>query len=476
MNRAIDIESRRMGDDFGMKELNWKPARMAWALAIAAALGFALASPGVQALGALPDRLSLAAGSNAVLNIALPGSAQLDSGSTQATLTERDGSIEIRAGEETGTANLIFRLLGIVPVKKVEVEVAEERTVIPGGQSVGIAIDTEGLVVVGTSDLGRNASPARLAGLNSGDIITQINGSSVRTAQDLAELLKAGETATVTVMRDDAEKTLTITPVADPRDGSLRIGAWVRSSTAGVGTLTFVDPETGSFGALGHAISDVDTGVTLPVADGGIYESRVVEVRRGERGTPGEIVGDFLSEEKQIGEITMNCDYGIYGTDYSGDMSDSLYPNGLPIGTRSQMHVGDAQILTTVGDQVRAYDCEIEHLEPEDGMRSIVVHVTDEELIARTGGIVQGMSGSPIIQDGRIVGAVTHVFVNDPTRGYGVGIETMLDSVGAVTDLDSRKGIQSATAKDFAITYEFVCLLHEVRGQRAHAAELVTAA
>ena len=427
-----------------MKELNWKPARMAWALAIAASMGFALASPGVQALGALPDRLSLAAGSNAVLDIALPGSAQLDSGSTQATLTERNGSIEIRAGEETGTANLIFRLLGIVPVKKVEVEVAEERTVIPGGQSVGIAIDTEGLIVVGTSDLGRSASPARLAGLNSGDIITRVNGRSVRTARDLAELLKAGETATITVMRDDAERTLTITPIVDPRDGSLRIGAWVRSSTAGVGTLTFVDPTTGSFGALGHAISDVDTGVTLPVADGGLYESRVVEVRRGERGAPGEIVGDFLTEEKQIGEIAVNCDYGIYGTDYSGDMSDSLYPDGLPVGTRAQMHVGAAQILATVDDRVRAYDCEIEHLEPEGGeaMRSIVVHVTDEELIARTGGIVQGMSGSPIIQDGRIVGAVTHVFVNDPTRGYGVGIETMLDSV--------------PTAEGSAVTYESV--------------------
>ena len=425
-----------MGDDFDMKELNWKPAHKAWALAIAASLGFALASPSVQALGALPDRLSLTARSNAVLDIALPGSARLDSGSTRATLTEKDGSIEILAGEESGTANLIFRLLGIVPVKKVEVEVNEEKMLIPGGQSVGIAIETEGLVVVGTSDLGQSASPARLAGLHSGDVITQVNGSDVRTAQELAGLLKAGETATVKVTRGDSEKTLSLTPIADPRDGSLRIGAWVRSSTAGVGTLTFVDPETGAFGALGHAISDVDSGITLPVADGGLYESRVVEVRKGERGTPGEIVGDFLSEEKQIGEITVNCDYGIYGTVYEDDMDDSLYPDGLPIGTRSQMHTGAAHILTTVDDQVRAYDCEIERVEPDGSkeMRSIVVHVTDEALINRTGGIVQGMSGSPIIQDGRIVGAVTHVFVNDPTRGYGVGIETMLDSVPAAED------------------------------------------
>ena len=452
--------AKRMGDDFNMKELKWKPARGAWALAIAAAVSFALASPGVRALGALPEKLSLAAGSNAVLDIDLPGSAQLDSGSTRATLTQRDGSIEILAGEESGSANLIFRLLGIVPVKKVEVEVSPERRLIPGGQSVGIAIETEGLVVVGTSDLGRSASPARLAGLSSGDVITEVNGNAVRTPAELEAQLRAGEAATVTVMRDGAARTFTLTPAADPRDGSSRIGAWVRSSTAGVGTLTFVDPETGAFGALGHAISDVDTGITLPVADGGLYESRVVEVRKGERGAPGEIVGDFFSDEKQIGDVRVNCAYGVYGTDYEGDAS-SLYPDGLPVGTRSQTHTGAAQILTTVDDRVRTYDCEIEHLEPEGGeaMRSIVVHVTDPALIERAGGIVQGMSGSPILQDGRIVGAVTHVFVNDPTRGYGIGIEAMLDAM--------------PTAERSAVTY---ASLHVVHVQIGHAANLVTAA
>lgn len=416
---------------YEMKELKWRTAGRQWALIAAVAATLALAAPGVQALGALPDRLSLTAGSDAVLDVALPVSARLESGDTEATLRESDGGYEISAGRESGRANLIFRLLGIVPVKTVEVEVSEARTLIPGGKSVGIAIETDGLVVVGTSDLGRSASPARLAGLNSGDVIAKVNGESVHTAEDLAARLRPGEAARLTVMRDGEARELTLTPAADPRDGSLRIGAWVRSSTAGVGTLTFVDPETGNFGALGHAISDVDTGVTLPIAGGGIYDSRVVEVRRGERGTPGEIVGDFLTNARQIGDVTRNCDYGIYGSDYAGELDELAYSEGLPVGSWSQLHTGSAQILTTVDERVRAYDCEIEHLEPGGAgdMRSIVVHVTDPELIARTGGIVQGMSGSPILQDGRIVGAVTHVFVNDPTRGYGVGIETMLKAV-----------------------------------------------
>ena len=414
-----------------MKAMKWKAAGRLRGMTAALALALALAAPGMQSLNALPDRLSLAPGSNAVLDVVLPVSARLDSGNTSASLSASGGSYEISAGGESGTANLIFRLLGVLPLKTVEVEVAEERRLIPGGQSVGIAIETQGLLVVGTSDLGQSASPARLAGLESGDVITGVDGNEVRTAQDLAELLRDGEAAEVTVLRDGEERTLTLIPATDPRDGRTRIGAWVRSSTAGVGTLTFVDPETGAFGALGHAISDVDTGVLLPVAEGGVYESEVVEVRRSERGAPGEIVGDFLTEEKQIGCVTRNCDYGVFGENYAGEKESALYPEGLPVGTRSQMHTGSAQILTTVDDTVRAYDCEIERLESEGGanLRSIVVHMTDPALLARTGGIVQGMSGSPIIQDGRLVGAVTHVFVNDPTRGYGVGIERMLDNV-----------------------------------------------
>ena len=311
-------------------------------------------------------------------------------------------------------------------------QAASERILVPGGKSVGIAIETEGLVVVGTSDLGINASPARLAGVNSGDIITEINGVQVRTAEDLPALLTAGESAEVLLVRNGEERTVQLTPATDPRDGSARIGAWVRTSTAGVGTLTYVDPASGKFAALGHPISDADTGVTLPVEEGGIYNNHIVQINRSQRGLPGEIVGDFLGEDSAIGQVTSNGEKGIYGSDYSGNLEEMLYPGGLPAVDRSQVHTGSAQILTTLEDEIRAFDCEIEYIDPDprQDTRSMVVRVTDEELLRVTGGIVQGMSGSPIIQDGKIVGAVTHVLVNDPTRGYGIFIENMLEAAG----------------------------------------------
>lgn len=415
-----------------MRELNQGrqriEARRVLRLMLAVATVFALGSPGVRAFGELPDTLSLTAGSNAVLNFNLPGSVRLDAGSTLATLSQERGAVEIQAGEQSGSANLIFRLLGILPVKTVEVEVAQERTLIPGGKSVGIAIETEGLVVVGTSDLGQAASPAERAGLRAGDVIVAVNGVPVNDSRELAAQLRAGCAARLTVERDGREIEAELTPEADPRDGTLRIGAWVRNSTAGVGMLTYVDPETSQFGALGHAISDVDTGITLPVADGGLYENEIVQINRGRRGAPGEIVGDFLSAGEQIGEITGNGDCGIYGSDYCGNLDELPYPDGLAVGARSELHTGAAQILTTLEDDVQTFDCEIERVEPEGSAdtRSIVLHITDPELISRTGGIVQGMSGSPILQDGKFVGAVTHVLVNDPTRGYGIYIGDML--------------------------------------------------
>ena len=204
----------------------------------------------------------------------------------------------------------------------------------------------------------------------------------------------------------------------------------MRDSTAGIGTLSFYDPDDGGFGALGHAITDVDTGIVLPVGYGGIYESSVVDVNKGKSGEPGELLGQFFDAETQLGEVERNTDFGIFGTTNEA-VENPLYPDGLPVGTRADVHVGPAQILTTLVDgEIRAYDCEIVKLTRQDepSTRSMVIKITDEELLETTGGIVQGMSGSPIIQDGLIVGAVTHVFINDPAQGYGVYIEWMLDA------------------------------------------------
>ncbi len=308
----------------------------------------------------------------------------------------------------------------------------QRRILVPGGKALGIIVETEGMILVGTSDLGNLASPARIAGLKPGDVIKAVDGQAVRTADELMALLEAGEPAAITVQRGGREKMVELTPAADPRDGRARIGAWVRSSTAGVGTLSFIDPETGRYGALGHAISDADTGILMPIADGAIYESEVVRIVKGEKGEPGELVGDFLGDAAQIGTIERNNIAGIYGTYSAADLSGLAYPEGLPVARRDEVREGPAQILTTLENEVRSYDVEIEHVETDgdERERSMVLHVTDEELLEKTGGIVQGMSGSPIIQDGRLVGAVTHVFVNDPTRGYGIFIENMLDAAG----------------------------------------------
>ena len=305
----------------------------------------------------------------------------------------------------------------------------EPKVLIPGGKSVGIAMATEGVVVIGMSDVGESKSPARIAGLKGGDVITAVNGVPVRTAQALTDLLMDGKRARIDYIRGGDARSADVQPVRDARDGRSRIGAWVRTDTAGVGTLTYIDPQTGDFGALGHAVADVDTGITLPLSEGAIYQSRVVQIERGQRGAPGEIVGDFIGGAVQIGDVTDNTDFGLFGSDYRGGTDDLPYANGLPVAQQSQIHTGSAQILTTIDDgTVRAFDCEIEHLSfgREPTMRSIVLHITDPELIGRTGGIVQGMSGSPILQDGRLIGAVTHVFVNDPAMGYGLFIEWML--------------------------------------------------
>ena len=341
--------------------------------------------PGVRAVAALPESIVMEAGGA----VSVPGSALLRARVSEgATLNGQRLTAE-------GASTLTYDLLGLLPVKTVSVSAQPERRLIPGGQSVGIAIDTRGVVVVGGSD---------------------------SAALD-------GETVTLDVLRDGRTMTRDVIPALDGRDGVWRLGAWVRDSTAGVGTLTFIDPETGLYGALGHAITDADTSVTLPVGVGELYDNRVVDVTPSKKGRPGEVTGDFVFDPQVIGTVERNAPQGIFGH-AEGD-GDSLYPEGLPAAHRSELRAGAASLITTVdGAGPAEYACEIVRLTGEAGPRSMVIRITDPVLLERTGGIVQGMSGSPILQDGRLVGAVTHVMVNDPTMGYGICIETMLDAAG----------------------------------------------
>ncbi len=400
--------------------------------ALAAAMAMLMLSPQLGALSRLPDEMVLDAGTVTVIPVsaALRADASGDEGAIAGVETRTDAggsSLALTAGD-SGEGRLTFRLLGLLPLRTVKLSVQPQRRLVPGGQSVGVAMTTGGVVVVGNSDLGKTPSPARLAGLKSGDVIQCVNGTDVSGAAQLSACLDGGGTARLRVLRGGNVMECEVTPAVDERDGRYRLGAWVRDSTAGVGTLTFYDPRSGAFGALGHAITDIDTGVMMPVGEGEIYANRVVDVTPSRDGAPGELTGDFLGETEALGSVNRNCEYGIFGR-AAEPLENSLYPEGLPAATRRQIHTGPATLLTTVdGGGVGEYDCEIVRLSDaaQPAARAMVVRVTDPALLERTGGIVQGMSGSPLIQDGRIIGAVTHVMVNDPAMGYGICIESML--------------------------------------------------
>ena len=234
--------------------------------------------------------------------------------------------------------------------------------------------------------------------------------------------------------RQGQHRTAVLTPHRDETTGAVRLGAWVRDSTAGVGTLSFYDPETGKYAALGHAITDGDTGSVLTVSEGQVLKAEIVAVQRGQKGAPGELKGSFLREGETIGSIRRNSILGIYGR-LDKPAVNPLYPDGLPIGLRSGVHTGAASILSTVDSTgPHEYAVEITRVNHQTAPapKSMVIRVTDERLLSATGGIVQGMSGSPIIQDGRLIGAVTHVFVSDPTQGYGLYVDWMLGEAEAI--------------------------------------------
>ncbi len=407
---------------------------------LAAATAALMLSGQLGALRGLPDELVLGAGTvtelpvSSAVRVAATNGAQIDA-------QPAAGGLALRAGD-AGEGELTFSLLGLVPIKTVKLSVQPKRVLVPGGQSVGVALRTGGVVVVGNSDLGRTPSPARLAGLKSGDVIFGVDGAAVTGTAQLAAALSDGGRRKLRVLRGGSELECDVTPARDERDGQYRLGAWVRDSTAGVGTLTYYDPESGGFGALGHAITDIDTGVVMPVGEGEIYNNRVVAVKPSREGAPGELTGDFFGQTQALGAVSGNTEAGIFGA-ADAPIESALYPEGLPAADRSQIHPGAASLITTIdGTTPREYACEVVRVsdEAEPGARAMVIRVTDPALLARTGGIVQGMSGSPLIQDGRIIGAVTHVMVNDPAMGYGIFIETMLKKADA-----NNKGTPTAS-------------------------------
>jgi len=302
----------------------------------------------------------------------------------------------------------------------------------PMGNTTGIKMFSDGVIVVDTATVETKSgavNPAKIAGISKGDIIKKINGERINSNESLKEIINGchGKTVSIELARGGETVKAKLTPVTD-RDGELKAGLWIRDSMAGIGTITFYDPQNKIFGALGHGICDTDTNVLIPFASGTLMESKVIEVKPGKAGEPGELVGEYnLTEDS--GVLKGNTQSGIFGTIEDSKLTHNC--KTIPIGRRNEVHTGKAQILSNVkGTQVQSYDVEIIRIFPSDGhdTKNMMLKVTDEKLIGKTGGIVQGMSGSPIIQDGKLVGAVTHVLVNDPTRGYGIFIENMLEA------------------------------------------------
>ena len=300
-----------------------------------------------------------------------------------------------------------------------------EAVLVPMGTAIGIRIEADGLLVIGIAGES-GASPAYAAGIREGDLLTHVGAKKVTTARELRQALEVcGGEAAVRFVRDGKTMQTTVKPVFGA-DGTPELGIWLRSGLSGIGTLTWVDPEDGSFAALGHGVSDPDTGVLLPLKGGSVGQGTVETITRGSPGAPGELRGS-LGLEAPCGSITRNDETGIYGvlTEPTGAGA------ALPVCPVSEIHCGDAAIWSDVSGERVQYSARIARVYPDESCRDLLIQVTDARLLNLTGGIVQGMSGSPIIQDGRLVGAVTHVLVSDPAKGYGISAERMLAAEGS---------------------------------------------
>lgn len=330
-----------------------------------------------------------------------------------------------KIGDRTECESYLSRvyLCGIVPIKTVEVSVVGDMYVIPGGETIGINLKTRGLIVVGIAQFDTatesSVSPAKDTGIRAGDVINKIDGIEFSKAEDMSNYIKSQDKAiTIQGTRGNKAMSWELTPERDKADNTLKIGIWVRESIAGIGTVSFYNGD--QFAALGHPITDIDTGDAVETTGGTICNAKIIGVDKGEKGSPGSLKGVFSGEN--IGTLSDNSYCGIYGT--IDNLPDK---HKIMLASEADIRQGSAKLCCDTGGGCKSYDIEIIRLASENsGTRSMIIKITDEELLKKTGGIVQGMSGSPIIQDGKLVGALTHVFVNDPTKGYAVLAQTMV--------------------------------------------------
>ncbi len=388
---------------------------------------FTLASFGYY-LAQIPDTIRIKAGTSERFDLQIPASGTVNADSSTAIALNQP--VTLIAGDTMDTYQMELKLFGIVPFKNIEIEIVEDILLTPIGQPIGIYMKTQGVLVVDIGSFlsvdGKRYSPAEDK-LQVGDYILAVDGIAANDKKQVREYVEEnGEREIVfQISRHDELLQVAMKPEPD-ESGVYKIGAWLRDSAQGIGTMTYVDANN-NFGALGHGVNDNDTGELLTLGNGLLYQAEIVNIRKGERGTPGELTGVIEYNENNVyGMITTNSTQGIYGV--VGDNYQVNRADALPVGFKQEVEVGNAQIYCNVDGEADYYDIKITRLSlnHENLNRQISIEVVDEELLSLTGGIVQGMSGSPIIQNGKIIGAVTHVLVNDPTRGYGIFIEEML--------------------------------------------------
>ncbi len=326
-----------------------------------------------------------------------------------------------------------YKLFNLFNIKKLKVNVIDPDRYFAGGETLGFSLQSKGVILIGGNYiLSKNGieRPFENSGLKTGDIITKIDEIEINNSQDISKILEnfEGGSIRLTVNRSGEIFEVDICPALDSMTNTYKLGLWVKEDAVGIGTLSFVNATTKRFGSLGHSINDSETNECIEVSGGNIYTSKILGIKKGKSGKAGELIGTF-NRENVIGTVDKNCDYGVYGF---VDSVESVTKNktSVDIGGRLSAKPGKAQILSALdGDEINAYDIEIikTNFQQSCNEKSMVIRVTDKELIAKTGGIVQGMSGSPIIQDGKLIGAVTHVFVNDATKGFGIYIDWMLE-------------------------------------------------
>lgn len=392
----------------------------------------------------LPEELLIITGKEQKISFRIPISAKIEGESVGVLEVNRKplekGSIKIdlsdaiimEASDKTN-ATMELKLFGIIPLKKMNVSAVSPQSVMVGGSTIGIHVETKGILVLGTTTVvGADKMTYEPAGnrLKSGDYIVEVNEVPMTEKEDLMRLLKEsnGSTLQCKIRRGKEIIDIAVTPVR-AADGTYKIGTWIRDDTQGIGTLTYITPD-GKFGALGHGITDVDTGVLMEVSGGNAYDAEILRIVKGEPGTPGELSGVIhRSEEERLGIVSKNTAQGIFGTVKE---NCKLYSGAgvFDIGFKQEVKKGKATILCEINGAVNEYEIEIQQVDysNRNHAKGLVLKITDEELIELTGGIVQGMSGSPILQNGKLIGAVTHVFIRDSTKGYGTFIENMLQN------------------------------------------------